>query len=134
MVNSSLSRLVCNIKLSLLAKKFNCKVPYSKLNVGILTILYNEGYIRGFKVIEKEKLIYIYLKYVYNTSLISDCAFFPTRNKLNHIKYSQLVSLYGFKTFGIVSTDIGLLTLQQCFLYKKGVFYFLLLSNILNDS
>ena len=120
MVTSSLSKLVCNIKLSLLAKKFNCKVPYSKLNIKLLNILYTEGYIRGFKVIENEKIIYVYMKYIYNRSLIYDCAFFPTRNKLNHIKYSQLVSLYGFKTFGIVSTDIGLLTLQQCFLYKKG--------------
>lgn len=126
MVTSSLSRLVCNIKLSLLAKKFNCKVPYSKLNIKLLNILYNEGYIRGFKVIENEKIIYVYMKYIYNRSLIYDCAFFPARNKLNHIKYNQLVSLYGFKTFGIISTDIGLLTLQQCFLYKKGVFYYLL--------
>ena len=120
MVSSAISRLVCNLKLSLSAKKFNCKVPYSKLNIKILNILYNEGYIRGFKVIEDQKIIYVFLKYVYNHSLITDCAFFPTRNKLNQLKYTQLVSLYGFKTFGIVSTDIGLLTLQQCFLYKKG--------------
>lgn len=131
MVTSSLSQLVCNIKLSLLAKKFNCKVPYSKLNIKLLNILYAEGYIRGFKVIENEKVIYVYMKYIYNRSLIYDCAFFPTRNKLNHIKYSQLVSLYGFKTFGIISTDIGLLTLQQCFLYKKGVFFYLLLNSII---
>ena len=103
MVTSSLAQLVCNIKLSLLAKKFNCKVPYSKLNIKLLNILYSEGYIRGFKVIENEKVIYVYMKYIYNRSLIYDCAFFPTRNKLNHIKYSQLVSLYGFKTFGIIS-------------------------------
>jgi ribosomal protein S8 len=124
MVSSALARLVCNLKLSLSAKKFNCKVPYSKLNIKILTILYNEGYIRGFKVIENEKTIYLFMKYIYNHSIITDCAFFPARNKLNHLKYNQLISLYGFKTFGIVSTDIGLLTLQQCFLYKKGVFFY----------
>ena len=120
MVSSALARLVCNLKLSLAAKKFNCKVPYSKLNIKILNILYTEGYIRGFKVIENEKIIYVFMKYVYNQSIIHDCAFFPMKNKLNHLKYNQLISLYGFKTFGIVSTDIGLLTLQQCFLYKKG--------------
>lgn len=124
MVNSALARLVSHIKLSLSSKKFNCKVPYSKLNIKILTILYSEGYIRGFKVIENEKIIYVFMKYIYNNSVIRDCAFFPMNNKLNYLKYSQLVSLYGFKTFGIVSTDIGLLTLQQCFLYKKGVFFY----------
>jgi ribosomal protein S8 len=124
MVSSALARLVCNLKLSLSAKKFNCKVPYSKLNIKILNILYTEGYVRGFKVIENEKIIYVFMKYVYNHSIINDCAFFPARNKLNHLKYNQLISLYGFKTFGIVSTDIGLLTLQQCFLYKKGVFFY----------
>ena len=57
MVNSALSRLICSLKLSLSAKKFNCKVPYSKLNIKVLNILYAEGYIRGFKVIENEKII-----------------------------------------------------------------------------
>lgn len=123
MVSSALARLICNLKLSLLAKKFNCKVPYSKLNIKVLNILYTEGYIRGFKVIENEKIIYVFMKYIYNHSVITDIAFFPTKNKLNHLKYNQLISLYGFKTFGIVSTDIGLLTLQQCFLYKKGVYF-----------
>jgi ribosomal protein S8 len=77
MVSSALARLVCNLKLSLSAKKFNCKVPYSKLNIKILTILYNEGYIRGFKVIENEKTIYLFMKYIYNHSIITDCAFLP---------------------------------------------------------
>lgn len=102
MQQNSLANLVSSIKFSLLHKKFIAPVPYSRLNIQILTLLYNEGYIRGFKVIEltnNTKSILIYLKLAFRSSILDIC-FFPKRNKFSYIKYNQLISLYGLKTFG----------------------------------
>ena len=52
-MHNKLALLVSLIKINLSKSKLIAKVPYSKLNINILKILYNEGYIRGFKVTEK---------------------------------------------------------------------------------
>ena len=69
-MHNKLALLVSLIKINLSKSKLIAKVPYSKLNINILKILYNEGYIRGFKV--TEKLIYIYLKINNNKPIFRD--------------------------------------------------------------
>lgn len=124
MNHSSVAQLVSSIKFSLLRKRFICYAPYSRINIQLLKILYHEGYIRGFRVIDNKRIL-VYLKITLSSnSTILDLFFFPQKNRYSHIKYSQLVSLYGLKTFCILSTDIGLLTINQCFLLKKGDIYF----------
>lgn len=49
-------------------------------------------------------------------------AYFCPKNRHNYVSYKKLVSLYGLKNFGIISTDMGLLTLEQCFFTKKEDF------------
>jgi ribosomal protein S8 len=48
-MQNKLALLVSLIKINLTKNKLIAKVPFSKLNINILKILYNEGYIRGFK-------------------------------------------------------------------------------------
>jgi len=119
-MNKNLNQLINSIKLNISRKKLISKCAYSKLNVNILKILYHEGYIRGFKINEKEYSIYIYLKISNLKPIFKDIIFFPSNNKNNYMSYKKLISFFGLKNFGIVSTNIGLLTLEQCFFYKKG--------------
>jgi ribosomal protein S8 len=100
---SKLALLINLIKLNLSRNKLIAKVPYSKLNLNILKILYNEGYIRGFKV--TEHIIFIYLKLNNNKPVFKDIIFFSTKNKNNYISYKQLILFFGLKNFVIISTS-----------------------------
>lgn len=118
-MNNSLAQLVSLMKVNLARRKLIAKIPYSNLNFNILKILYYEGYIRGFKV-TAVKHIYVFLKISQYQSSIFDIAYFCPKNKHSYLTYKKLVRFYGLKNFGIVSTNTGLLTLEQCFLHKKG--------------
>lgn len=59
-MNKNLNQLINSIKLNISRKKLISKCAYSKLNVNILKILYHEGYIRGFKINEKD-ILYIFI-------------------------------------------------------------------------
>lgn len=119
-MNSSLSQLVSLIKLNIARRKLTAKVPYSNLNFNILKILYYEGYIRGFKVTASSTKIFVFLKLNYFQVSIGDIAYFCPRNKHSYLTYKKLIRFYGLKIFGIVSTNSGLMTIEQCFLHKKG--------------
>lgn len=114
-MNSSLAQLVGLIKLNISRKKLVAKIPYSNLNFNILKIMYYEGYIRGFKVNASSTKIFVFLKLNYFKPSILDIAYFCPKNKHSYLTYKKLVRFYGLKTFGIVSTNSGLLTIEQCF-------------------
>lgn len=60
-MNKSLANLINSIKINLSRRKLIAKCQNSKINKQILKILYHEGYIRGFKIVEKDiKYIFIY--------------------------------------------------------------------------
>jgi ribosomal protein S8 len=119
-MNNPLAQLVSLIKVSLARRRLIAKIPYSNLNLNLLKILYYEGYIRGFKVTADLKKIYVFLKLNQFRSTLLDLAYFCPRNKHSYLTYKKLVGFFGLKTFGIVSTNSGLMTIDQCFIYKKG--------------
>lgn len=103
-MQNKLALLVSLIKINLTKNKLIAKVPFSKLNINILKILYNEGYIRGFKVTENN--IYVYLKITNNKPVFRDIVFYSTNNKNNYISYKKLILFFGLKNFAIISTNI----------------------------
>lgn len=103
-MQNKLALLVSLIKINLTKNKLIAKVPFSNLNINILKILYNEGYIRGFKVTENN--IYVYLKITNNKPVFRDIVFFSTNNKNNYISYKKLILFFGLKNFAIISTNI----------------------------
>jgi small subunit ribosomal protein S8 len=103
-MNNKLALLISLIKINLSKNKLIVKVPYSKLNINILKILYNEGYIRGFKV--TAKLIYIYLKINNNKPVFRDIIYFSQKNKNNYLSYKKLILFFGLKNFAIISTNM----------------------------
>jgi ribosomal protein S8 len=103
-MQNKLALLVSLIKINLTKNKLIAKVPFSKLNINILKILYNEGYIRGFKVTENN--IYVYLKITNNKPAFRDIVFYSTNNKNNYISYKKLILFFGLKNFAIISTNM----------------------------
>ena len=103
-MNNKLALLISLIKINLAKNKLIAKVPYSKLNINILKILYNEGYIRGFKV--TDNLIYVYLKINTNKPLFRDIIYFTQNNKNNYLSYKKLILFFGLKNFAIISTNM----------------------------
>lgn len=118
-MTSSLSNFVSIIKLCIARRKLTAKVPFSKLNLNILKLLYSEGYIRGFRVASSGH-IYIFFKQAFFKPSFLDMAFFCPKNKFSVLNYKKLIRFYGLKNFGIVSTQYGLLTLEQCYFYHVG--------------
>lgn len=91
--------------------------------------MYHEGYIRGFKVNNTQKSIHVYLKISENRNIFKDLIYFSPSNHKNYISYKSLMLTFGLKNFAIISTNYGLLTLEQCFLRKTGGKLILLLIN-----
>lgn len=68
MTTDLVSDMLTRVRNATLARHSFARVRYSKLNLAILKVFLNEGYIRGYftetsEVLQKEKTIKIYLRY-----------------------------------------------------------------------
>lgn len=98
------------------------KIKYTKLALGILVILYNNGLIRGFFV-ESDSTILVYLKYFCGSSVIKKIVLVsrPGRRIYWHLNFLSLkINAKNFGGFYIISTPQGLFTSQQCILLSKN--------------
>ena len=121
--NDSLSDMLARIKNAHQAKKSFTSCFKSKLNMNVLAVLKNEGYIRDYKNIEIKKginSIQIDLKY-YNG--------FPVIKKIKRISkpgirvYSKIKELskpYGGLGISILSTPKGVMSDQQARINNVG--------------
>jgi small subunit ribosomal protein S8 len=106
-----LSNMVSNIRVGSNAKKLHVKVQNSKLCSKVLDILYKLGYIRGF-VLENKKKILVLLKYSNNKPAIRDIRTISTPGRRMYMRYKRSVKISNNKDSGlfILSTNKGLLT------------------------
>ena len=114
--NDSLSDMLARIKNAHQANKVSTICLKSKLNMNVLTVLKDEGYIRDFQNLEERKGVHsikIDLKY-YNGS--------PVIKKINRIskpgirKYSKISNLskpFGGLGISILSTSKGVMSNNQ---------------------
>lgn len=109
------------LKQGIIHKKLRVKIRTSKYFICILELLYKKGYIRFFSFSEDKKTIFIFLKYNYNISMIKEIIIFSKPSKRYYLPVKELRKIYRERNlFGIVSTDIGLLSLDSCLLKNKG--------------
>jgi small subunit ribosomal protein S8 len=105
-------------------------IKYSKINIAILTILVNEGYIKNFKIekiSEKKKIIQASLKYkgwwikksffskIQRISKPGQKIFLSYKDfsiKLTNLKYNQGIA--------IISTSSGIMSHNKAIKLKKG--------------
>ena len=116
------SNMFANIKNGQLAKRSYIYQRKKKLCELVLNILWNEGFIIGYKISRKnQENLKIFLKYVENGK--------PSINNIQlvskpgrRISYSvkQIWKIDSSKTFIIFSTNKGLKTLSECKKLKLG--------------
>lgn len=68
--NYPLAALASTLKVASSNRLIKVKVEFNGLNIRVLDILYKNGVIRGFKVIDKD--LFVFLKYKHNSPAFQD--------------------------------------------------------------
>jgi len=111
--NDALSDMLARIKNAHRAKKTFTSCFNSKLNLNVLSVLKNEGYIRDFKNIEERKgisSIKIDLKYYNGTPVIKKIKRISKPGIRVYSKISDLEKPYGGLGISILSTPKGVMS------------------------
>ena len=114
--NDSLSDMLARIKNAHLAKKSYTSCFKSKLNLNVLSVLKDEGYIRDFKDAEVSKginSIQIDLKYYNGTPVIKKIKRISKPGIRVYSKINDLPKPYGGLGISILSTPKGVMSDQK---------------------
>tara|TARA_B100001287_G_scaffold270936_1_gene270435 strand:- start:70 stop:468 length:399 start_codon:yes stop_codon:yes gene_type:complete len=114
--NDALSDMLARIKNAHRAKKTYTSCFKSKLNLNVLSVLKDEGYIRDFKGVEERKgvsSIKIDLKYYNGTPVIKKIKRISKPGIRVYSKISELEKPYGGLGISILSTPKGVMSDQQ---------------------
>jgi small subunit ribosomal protein S8 len=114
--NDALSDMLARIKNAHRAKKTYTSCFKSKLNINVLSVLKDEGYIRDFKNIEEKNgiaTIKIDLKYYNGDPVIKNIKRISKPGIRVYSKISELDKPYGGLGISILSTPKGVMSDQQ---------------------
>ena len=114
--NDSLSDMIARIKNAHQANKVSTLCLQSKLNMNVLNVLKNEGYIRDFKKIEERKgvdSIQIDLKYYNGSPVIKKIKRISKPGIRKYSKINELNKPYGGLGISILSTPKGVMSDHQ---------------------
>ena len=114
-MKSILRNVAINLNNSQISKRNFIFQPKTKLIFNFLNILWNEGFILGYKLYGvNSNLLKIFLKYKKNKPVINSIKLFYNSGFTNHYKLSQLWKLDSKKNLIILNTSKGLMTVQEC--------------------
>ena len=114
--NDSLSDMLARIKNAHQANKVSTLCLKSKLNMNVLSVLKDEGYIRDFKNVEERKgvsSIQIDLKYYNGTPVIKKIKRVSKPGIRKYSKINDLIKPYGGLGISILSTPKGVMSDHQ---------------------
>ncbi len=114
--NDALSDMLARIKNAHNARKSFTSCYKSKLNINVLTVLKDEGYIRDFKDVEVRKGIQnikIDLKYYNGAPVIKNIKRISKPGIRVYSKISELPKIYGGLGISIISTPKGVMSDNQ---------------------
>lgn len=108
--------MLTNIKNGQLSKKSMIYHRRKKICESFLKILWNEGFISGYRISNEDKTQFqIFLKYTKTGKpVISSLQFLSKPSKRFYYSSKQLWKLDSSKVFLIVSTNKGLMTINDC--------------------
>ena len=123
-MNKTLIKFLLLLKNSSFLNKETLTIPYNKLHLEILNILYKEGFILFFKVL-KNKLtlntsINIGLRYSFGKGLLDKLKFISKISRPVYINYKNISKISDKKFTLFLSTNKGLLTSISCKFLKIG--------------
>lgn len=113
-----LTQLLSKIKMGCLTRATIIELPYSKLWLKPLTILYKEGFIQNYIV--KNNSIYIYLRYYQGKNSIRLLKNFSKPSHFFYIKKKHLWLFNRYNGLLILSTIQGLKTHEECLKKNLG--------------
>ena len=122
MVNNLLADMITRINNSTQLKLFSIKVLNSKFCINILIVLYNLGFISGFKILNF-KYINVFLRYYLGKSVIRRlCLLSKPTNRVYISSYYLRKNLYkqNYNSIFILSTTEGLLIDKFSIIFNKG--------------
>ena len=108
--------MLTNIKNGQISKKSIIYQTRKKICESFLKILWNEGFIIGYKILNNNpKKLQIFLKYnKIGEPAINSLKFLSKPSKRLYYSSKQIWKLDSSKIFLIVSTNKGLMTIDQC--------------------
>lgn len=109
--------MLTRVRNALMVKHSEVLVPYSKIKENILVLLKDEGYIKNFRVVEKDnkKDIVVYLKYTdLGESVIRGIKRVSKPGRRVYVNQKNLRPVLGGLGNGVVSTSYGVKTVKQC--------------------
>lgn len=114
-MNKTTRNLLLKIKNSSTVKLNESYIRYSKKNIELLEVLYDEGFIQSFNVINLNSVIRIYLNYYDNKSSLAHLKIFSTkRDNSNNLKFLELARLSNKRFVLFLTTSQGLASGFAC--------------------
>lgn len=107
---------------NLLLKLKNCSAAklnefyfrYSQKNLHLLEVLYNQGLVQSFTVLDKNVNIHIILRYFDNKPVFEYLKLFSLRLTSKNIDIIELSRLFNKRFILFLTTNRGIYTLYQC--------------------
>ena len=113
--------MITNIKNGQLAKRNYLYQKKTKLCESMLKILWDQGYILGYKTSKNKRNLKIFLKYLINGEpSINNLKFISKPGRRIHYSIKQIWKINSAKTFIVFSTNKGLKTILDCKKQKTG--------------
>jgi small subunit ribosomal protein S8 len=114
-MKNTLWNIVTDLKNTQISRRNFMYCLKTKLIVDFLNILWNEGYILGYKVCTFDSsLLKIFFKYKNGNSTINSLKFISKPSRSIFYSFSQLYKLDSKKNLVILSTSQGLMTVNEC--------------------
>ena len=122
-VTDPIADMLTRIRNALMVKHAEVSIPYSVLKEKVLTILRDEGYVKGFRVSQddKHKNLVVFLKYTDSgESVIRGLKRVSKPGGRVYVNSKNLTTVLGGLGNGVVSTSRGIKTVKQCLVEKVG--------------
>jgi small subunit ribosomal protein S8 len=120
-MNYAVCNMVANIKNGQLAKKSYIKQPKTKICEALLNILWNEGFILGYRVSKiNTNILKIFLKYKNGKPAINNMQMITQPSLRVYYSIKQIWKFDSSKGIIILSTNKGFMSINTCKKLKIG--------------
>ena len=126
-MNNNTINLIIKLKNASLSRKEKILVNCNCLSESLIKILYKEGFIQSFKVVEaaendliKNKKILVIFRYFFNKPLLSSLRVLSKPSHVRYMKFSDISNISDKKFVFFFSTNKGILTSVECKKRKVG--------------
>lgn len=115
-MNINLIKFLSKLKNASLSKQERISIPYNKLYLEVIKLLYREGFIQSFFIkpafsrLTNEFTLFVTLRYVNSKSVFKNLRIISTPSRVNYLNIKDLSKVSNKKNVLFLSTSKGLLT------------------------